>query len=507
MNNDFIKEVKKNIKGFIDAIDESKISARNLDKLESLQKDFLDEIYLQLQPIFKSKTELRKTVAAIKKRKAAKGSNKKDKIDFNKNIINELVGVLKNHAVLPDIITQHKLLGFKIEQIKKWNKYEQWFAWALDFGKESYLATHIAKLTHSSSKGSSIDVRHYNSCNKYKMEYVCTEAEYELDTAYPDNKFSSISQLYKIEVNGAYIGDLLRGNGDKYLCDFTDNKQLLQEWVSCFANHIKNTQKQSYFLSKQTYFPTADKQYHLLLPLTSSSLVHAIHLEHKKYFDDAERLEARKQKDEGKYSTFEHIRYPNKAYIHVTGSNHSNASSLNGKRGGRIALMSTMPPQWRLKQITYKDRTSLFDRSLAFELQQPINDLRNYLLLIKSKELSISSPKRNAAVRTKLEAISDFLFEYISLINLNESDDWTIESELPDEQQLLFEPWREDEKAKSLKVNKQWQKKLSQDYGRWLNRQLNKNKKLMATNVHADLWADIFSHKLREMAAIQEVTI
>lgn len=507
MNNDFIKEVQKNIRGFIDAIDESKIATRNLDKLESFQKDFLDEIYLQLQPVFKRKIELRKTVADIKKRKIEKGSNKKAKIDFNNNIINELVGLLKNNSVLPDIITQHKLLDVKIKQVRQWSKYEQWFGWALDFGKESYLATHIAKLTHSSSKGSSIDVRHYNSCNKYKMEYLCTEVECEVDTAYPDNKVSSISQLYKIEVNGTYIGDLLRENGDKYLCGFTDNKQLLQEWVSCFSSHIKNTQKQSYFLSKQTYFPTTDESYHLLLPLTSSSLVHAIHLEHKKHFENEERLEARKQKDEGKYSTFEHIRYPNKAYIHVTGSNHSNASSLNGKRGGRIALLSTMPPQWRSKQVSYKDRTSLFDRSLAFELQQPINDLRNYLLLIKSKELSISSPKRNTAVRTKLEAISDFFFEYLSLVNLSEPDGWTIESELPDEQQLVFEPWREDEKAKSLKVNKEWQKKLSQDYGRWLNRQLNKNKKLMATNIHADLWADIFSRKLREMVAIQEVTI
>lgn len=366
-------------------------------------------------------------------------------------------------------------------------------------------ATHVGKLTHSSSKSSSI----LDMTEETNDRYLTTNSlsDIEVDTASSNAASLPIADVLKLSVKGISVLDCIKNNDPSIFKAFTTDNELIKLWCEQLRQAYDSRKKQSYFLSKQTYFPTAGEKYHLLLPLTSSSLVHAIHLEHKKYFDDTERLEARKQKDEGKYSTFEHIRYPNKAYIHVTGSNHSNASSLNGKRGGRIALMSTMPPQWRSQPTSYKNRTSIFDKNLAFELQQPINDLRHYLLLIKSKELSISSPKRNAAVRTKLEAISDFFFEYLSLINLNESDGWTIESELPIEQQLVFEPWREDEKAKSLKVNKQWQKKLSQDYGRWLNRQLNKNKKLMATNIHADLWADIFSRKLREMVAIQEVTI
>jgi len=507
MNDNFIKDVQSTIKDFIDAVGDKKLSERNFEKIEKHQKEFLTDIYLLLKPICKTKSDLRTIVGETKKKKAFKGSSKSEKIEFNGVVINELITLIKQNAILPEVIEKNYVFLIEVKKIKSWNKYEQWFGWALDFGKESYLATHIAKLTHSSSKGSSIDVRYHNSCDKYNDQYVCTSSQPVLDAAYPDNKYSSISQLYNTVVNGTVIGDVLRENAGKYLCCFTSNEKLLHMWTENFTAYIKNEQKQSYFLSKQVYSPILDNKYHLLLPLTSSSLVHAVHLEHKKYFEDKGLIEARVQKGKDKYSSFEYKTYPNKAYIHVTGSNHSNASSLNGKRGGRIALMAAMPPQWQPKPISYGKRSSVFDKTLAYELKQPINDLRKYLLLIKNKELSVSEPKRNAAVRSKLKIISDQFFDYINLVNLNEQASWTFESYLPIEQQLLFEPWREDENAKAIKLGSKWKKTLCNSYGVWLNKQLNKDKKLNPTTIHAVLWAECFALELRKIIAIQEVTI
>jgi CRISPR-associated protein Csy1 len=507
MTNNLAAVVQGVIKTYIDGVGDKKITERTLEKLDKLHKEFRDNICNKLKPTFKDFTEIKEKVTELKKVKPKKGASKVEKIDLNKGIIIELVSLAKRNCVQEEVIEAHKEFVGEVKFIQSCNIYEQWINWALDFGEDSYLATHIAKLTHSSSKGSSIDVRHHGSCSKYSSQYICTDEQPELDTAYPDNKYSSISQLYNIKVEGQYIGDLLREGGAQYLRAFTKHDDLLNIWVDSFSKYIRNNSKKSYFLSKQTYFPTQKAQYHLLLPLASSSLIHTLHLKHKNYWDDDQVL-ARKQKSEKKYSPVITCTYPNKAYIHVTGSNHSNASSLNGKRGGRIALLPNMPPQWRSRLASYIERTTVFDKALAFELREKINELKNYLLLIKNKSLSINEPKRNAAVMNKLQTISSQLFNYVETINSNETmEGWTIESKLPIEQQLMFEPWREDEAAKVLKINKEWQKTLSKTYGRWLNQQLTQKSNLMPTTIHAALWADCFLLELREMVATREVTL
>ena len=504
MNEDLTKNIQNAIREYIDGVGDKKIADRTLDKLEKLQQDFIANFYVQVKSIFKDCGEIKTTIEKTIKEKAPKNATKDEKLCFSERIIDTLVSLVKNHPVLKNIVELYSFFLEEIKCIKGWDKYEQWLSWALEFGEDSYLATHIAKLTHSSSKGSSVDVRYHDSCNKFDAKYVCAFNEQTLDTAYPDNKYSSISQLYNLYIGGHYLGDLLREDGEQYLRPFTKNNELLKSWVVGFSTSIKNENKKSYFLSKQSYFPINNRQYHLLMPLTSSSLVHALHLEHKKYWEDPQKS-AHEQKKIKKYSATITCSYPNKAYLHVTGSNHSNASSLNGKRGGKIALFPSMPPQWKSRMQSYVNKTTIFDEILAFVLKDEIDDLRTYLLLIKNKSLSISEPKRNAVVLSKLETISNQFFNYLEMINVNESNEgWTVDSHLPLEQQLIFEPWRKDEAAKTLKINKSWQKSFSQSYGRWLNQQLAQKDKLKPTAIHAALWADSFLLEMREIVATQE---
>jgi CRISPR-associated protein Csy1 len=509
MNSDVVDKVSFAIKSYIDDVDDKKIADRTQEKIHVLHTQFTEDTFDVLKGFYKENIPLKESVAALKKSKPLKGASRLDKIEHNSDVISKLIDLIKHHDVFYGAGEKYKDFLKKIKAIRGWNKYEQWIDWALDFGEESYLATHIAKLTHSSSKGSSVDVRFHLSCNQYDDRYICTKGESVLDTAYPDNKYSSISKLYTISISGNYLGDLLHSGNEAFLGPFTKDEELLKYWMVTFASHIKNETKKSYFLSKQVYFPVVDDQYHLLLPLTSSSLVHALHLEHKKYgYEGEDQKQARKQKYEGKYSETVTCTYPNKAYLHVTGSNHSNVSSLNGNRGGRVSLLPTMPPQWLSRLPSYKNRASVFDKDLSYTLSSEIDDLRRYLLLIKNKTLSISEPRRNAAVVRKLQAISENLFNYVETISNNETDrGWSIYSKLPDEQQLLFEPSRQDDTAKALKVNTQWQKSLSKTYGLWLNRQLNKRSPLKLTSIHQTLWTDCFLTDLKEMIAIQEVTL
>lgn len=441
----------------------------------------------------------------IKDIEKSKKSKEQSPLEFQQNKYQSLIALVNDDVIdqlLFDLKKEYQdfiISNYKEHEAVAW--LNQWASKASDIS----FATHVGKLTHSSSKSSSV----LDTTVEKNDRYLTTNRliNVEIDTASSNAASLPIADILKLSVNGTSVLDCLKREENTLFEKITDDTDLIYEWCNQLKQSYDSSQKQSYFLSKQTYFPTQGRQYHLLMPLTSSSLVHALHLEHKKYWDEKQE-NARKQKSNKKYSATVTCTYPNKAYIHVTGSNHSNASSLNGKRGGRIALLPAMPPQWKSHMPSYINRTSIFDKTLAIELKEEINELRNYLLLIKNKSLSISEPKRNAAVMNKLRAISSQFFNYVETINVNEKiKGWTLSSKLPDEHQLAFEPWRQDEVAKALKIDNAWQKTLSQSYGRWLNQQLSQKGKFKLTSIQAALWGDCFLFDLREMVATQEVVL
>ncbi len=456
----------------------------------------------RLLTIIKQLSQENDVIKSIEKSKKASGQNS---LELQQEKYNKLISLAHKDVI------DHQLIDLKKEYqefvFDNSRKHEtvtwlnQWCSKATDIS----FATHVGKLTHSSSKSSSIFDRSVGKNNRYLTTNSLLNLE--IDTASSNAASLPIADILKLTINGVSVLECLKQDGKSLFKKFTDDDVVIDKWCNQLKQSYDSTQKQSFFLSKQIYFPTHDRQYHLLMPLTSSSLVHALHLEHKKYWDERQE-KARGQQRNKKYSTTETCTYPNKAYLHVTASNHSNASSLNGKRGGRISLLPAMPPQWKFRMPSYINKTSIFDKNkaLSFELKEEINDLRNYLLLIKNKSLSISKPNRNATVVNKLQAVSSQFFNYLGVINANEENKgWTVNSRLPPEEQLVFEPWREDEIAKELKINRIWQKTFSQSYGRWLNNQLSQKNSLHPKPIHAKLWADYFLLELREMIAIQEV--
>lgn len=414
----------------------------------------------------------------------------------------ELVGDDVTDQELMDLRSEYKTFVIKnTKEHEPINWLNEWSPKAVDIS----FATHVGKLTHSSSKSSSIlDATMEKNDSYLTTNHLITLA---VDTASSNAASLPIADVLKLSVDNVSVLDLIKSGDDSVFIKFTDNQSTIDNWCDNFKQAFDSNKKQSYFLSKQVYFPVAENQYHLLMPLASSSLIQELHLEHRKRWEEP--LDSAFDRQGKKmYSPTIVVRYPNKAYLHVTGSNHSNASSLNGKRGGRIPLMSSLPPQCDSRLSSYINQSSIFSKRLAFELKEEINELANYLLLLKNKELSINEPKRNAAVFSKLRVINSSLFNYIERINeIENCEGWTANSTLPIEEQLLFEPQREDEGVRAFKINNDWQAKISGKFGRWLNQQLEKNKKLRLAPIQAGLWADCFSIDLKESVAVREVEL
>lgn len=505
MNNKQLEELKSQTEIFIDDIGVDELNDRTLDFIWNKYKDFYEGFLKnEKQQLKKEDADFQLKLKTIKKQKLKNKATRLDKVEFHKSIYEQIKEALKQEENIENYKLGFNKVKEEVSLLYSLNIYEQWFNWAIENGEGSYLATHIAKLTHSSSKGSSIDLRYFESTEKEDNRYLITSNFDELDTAYPNNTYSSISQLYQINVEGIYVGDILRNSPEKLLSKLITNPIFLEKACVAFSSMIKNENKQSYFLSKQVYFPIEGQKYHLLLPLTSSSLTQELHKEHQKHFDK-EQTNARAQRKEGLYGSMPVINYPNKAKFNVTGSNHSNASSLNGKRGGILTLFSAQPPVWQAKMKSFGlfDDKDLYDY-LKFPLKPAIRELNNYLKLLKNKQLNDSHPVRAASINRKVQAISDVLFDVILIANSNEQVNWTIDCNFSLPYQLLFEPYREDEKAQVEKTLKKWQEVISKDFARWLNNQLDK-KRLELTTIHSELWAELFSRELRNFIAIQEI--
>lgn len=300
--------------------------------------------------------------------------------------------------------------------------------------------------------------------------------------------------------------DCLKANDSALFNAFTDDEEKIARWVKSLKQAYDSDTKQSYFLSKQVFFPIDEAHYHLLLPLTSSSLVQALHEEHRLYFEEVQ-TKAREQRKARKYSATAIVTYPNKAKLNITGSNHSNASSLNGKRGGKITLFSSAPPIWKSQlksgsDVDIKGFYKQFDHAVQAEL----NALKKYLYLLKNKQLSDSKPERAASITRKVQAISHIFFDEVMRINNAEKKGWTQAADLPLHFQLVFEPYRTDQQASSEKLKKQWQLTVSKEFAGWLNKKM-KGKRLKLTMIHQELWMKLFAEELRKFIAMQEVEL
>lgn len=453
-------------------------------KLEKLAGNLVENTNGKLVAITKSKKEKGQTPLGFQRAKYQQYLSLLD--DFK--LDNRLIDTVQEYQEALQVLKQeHKPSGWLND-------------WA-DKAKDISFATHVAKLTHSSSKSTSI----YDRSTSTKPGYLTTSSIRGLiiDTATANAASAPAGDILTLEVNNKTLLDFVKKNDPTPFKELTENELEIDSWMNSFKQAYDKDRKNSHFLSKQVFFPINEEKYHLLLPLVSSSMAHALYLKFQGFFDDDSR-QAREQRKNKKYHPNLVVSFPNRANLKVTQSNHSNVSFLNGKRVGRLTLLPSMPPKWTGKQTLALHQTSLFDRNMGYKLREETKELQDLLRVIKTKEISLKKKEMYRSIVKNVNHIAQALFDEITKINLlSEQKGWTVKSNLPLHQQLLLEPDREDETAVAEKNNSQWLERIGDDFSAWLSAQL-KNKTLNLTPVQQRLWKDIFSPILREYIAIQE---
>ncbi len=427
----------------------------------------------------------------IDARKNRKPDNVTD-IEFQINRFSQLLVF----AEQLDFLNKHELQkNYDNEQNKLVEKYhpKSWLEDAANNASSVTFATHVAKLTHSKIDSPSL----YDSIDSTKEGVITTSVLNEMivDGAVAGNQYAPIYQLLCIEHEGLTLAEALLENGQDILRNFTTDENQLAKWHQRFKAVTQATELGTHALAKQIYFPVNKKHYHLLVNIVSSSLAHQIF---NTLFNYKER-HIKKQYFDKKYVEASFFDYPKKATLSVTASNHSNASQLNGKRGGKLYLFNTQPPVWQSQLKPPAHHHSMFNvPELNYACADNIASLRKMLL----DTLDIyRKPDVMRGLENWVKSIADEILTYASQIQHLEFG-WSIDSTL-EKQAIkhcyLLDPYRDDDKFVQLLHSDDWQETVSEHFAHWLNQKLaGKDKQFTPQSEHRKIWRRIFANKLRD---------
>ena len=367
--------------------------------------------------------------------------------------------------------------------------------------KNVTFATHVPKLTHSKIDSPSF----YDVINFQKKDQLTTSSliNKTIDGAVAGNQYAPIFQFLELELNGKKLASEFTELSNTILDDFIKNENDLETWNKGFGCSLSNDELSTHSLAKQIYFPINNeaintKAYHLLCHVKSSSMAHKIY-ENVSFRENEQGI--RKLRDKDKYSTDKISSFSKKAKLSVTASNHSNASQLNGKRGGKLCLFSNQPPTWQSQRKPPVNKRSMFDNYFPLSgTKENIDYLRDFLLRFEHINLSIKNPEKQEWITRWVNyIIDDFLFYVATIQNLPSGWSDAEDIKLKIEHQYLLDPNRKDAEFQINRKNNDWQAVICTDFSRWLNNKLRgKDKKFTPQKEHIRMWQDSIEPQLRE---------
>ncbi len=434
------------------------------------------------------------------------GENKLPPLQFAKQVFEALIALAPEREKLTVIIKQYEDAVLKISEE---HKPEVWLDKYAGYASGVSFATHVAKLTNSSINGASSFYVRYGSDSEQVNGYLTTDsiAKPIVDDALDNASYAPVASLLKLEVNGRTIASILidsEFNPFKYL---TNDVNKLDSWTRNFSSVFQTERLASHSLAKQVYFPTneVELKYHLLCNVNASSLAHHIYLAVK---GDEDGKKIGKLRDNHKFNK-EHLSwFPNNAKLAISSaSDAKNVSPLHTKRGGKLTLLSSLPPLWQsqLKPPIFK-KSLFFDSSIYWQAKEDIDYLRDFLLRFDRIELSIKDPRRMKWIEKWVGNIIDEVLYYIGSIQ-NLQAGWSAASniKLKLEHQHLLDPDRKDDNFQAARVSTDWLSVVCKDFADWLNNKLAGKDKLFTPQVqHTRLWHQLFEPELRELTQAME---
>lgn len=368
-------------------------------------------------------------------------------------------------------------------------EYSAWLENAARKVSQIQVATHILKATHPDASGTNLYVIP-TQLPAVREIGSHTLGDYFAEDVVGNAAALDVFKFLMIKVEEKPLLHWFRNDDSDLLSALCDDEAKAAKWAEDFSSLIREVSEPvSHSLAKQVYWlagedPRNDDDYHLLQPMFSSSLAHAIHSEIHEAVSGKANRDARDALKNKKPSELSYRDYRGISYRKFGGTKPQNISQLNSERLGRNYLFSSLPPKgWMTSTHNILRKQSAFDEFLYFGR---VRELIKSLVSLLSE-----NPKPNIETRSYREELEVALGEELALfgvsIRAQYPAGWTRDPacRLPYHQRLWLDPERtalpmsqdsgqqvDDENFNRDYSLGGWADRVAEDFGLWLNNQL-----------------------------------
>ena len=309
-----------------------------------------------------------------------------------------------------------------------------------------------------------------------------------------------VFKLLKLQVDERPLLAWMQECDPDLLAAMSDHADQASEWLDAFIaiTAPRSAIASSHTLAKQLYWlagedPADGSQYHLLAPLYSSALAHAVFQTiNEDRFGEAGKLARQARREQRDHDTG-YREYPDLAVQKFGGTKPQNISQLNSERGGNNYLLSSRPPKWKTLAIKAPLHTdSVLPRfGRVPEVRQAVRTLRDFLE---------SEPPPNKETRNHRDALLDRLIdELIDFANPLQATlpvGWSRDAEcsLAEAERLWLDPRRAetgdatDTDFRAAWQHMDWPAEIGHRFANWLNHELGQT--LPLGDIEAREWRD-----------------
>lgn len=375
--------------------------------------------------------------------------------------------------------------------------YATWLADAARRVGQIQAVTHVLKATHPDARGSSLHISPSNLPGHADIGSHLLGADYAQDVV-GNAAALDVFKLLKLDVEGKRLLDWMQvGDADLQVA-LSDDAGQAQCWMQAFAALVReDTQPATHPMAKQLYWlagdaPQDDNHYHLLQPMFSSSLAHAVHAEiQDARFGDGNKA-ARQAKRDNKPVDAMYRDYRGLVARKLGGTKPQNISQLNSERGGVNYLLASLPPPaWKPRGgASLLKLDSVFDEKRG--ALNGFGGMRELLRVLA--DFLKKNPEPTMDTRTRRETIEQAVGLELAMFGVairgSYAAGWTRDETcvLPLCEQLWLDPdrtelperndpeqphWQELDRAFNEAYDRgDWADEVAGRFGRWLNQQL-----------------------------------
>lgn len=369
--------------------------------------------------------------------------------------------------------------------------YATWLADAARRVGQIQAVTHVLKATHPDAKGSSLHVRPDSLPRHAEIGSHLLGQDFAEDVV-GNAAALDVYKLLKLEVDGRRLLDWMQDGDADLRAALHDDPVVASGWMEAFGGLVRNQASfDSHEMAKQIYWlvdedATDDANYHLLQPMFSSTLAHAVHGEiQDARFGETNKLARQAFRDREEHA-LPYRDYRNLAVRKLGGTKPQNVSQLNSERGGINYLLASLSPTWNAEQPR-----KLLNIDSAMERLTWVDGVRENI--DRLADFLLADPPANDRTRGIRQRIGQELGAQLALyaaeIWARFESGWTADESctLPLHQQIWLDPGRAEDIARNPQDPAwsdedraffaayefgDWPDKVAGDFANWINGRL-----------------------------------